>query len=610
MQVLHVISSMDAKGGGVSQAVRLFIAGSEPGVQHEVVSCDSPDAEWLGKDTFPLHALGPAKFGYAYSPRLLPWLSANFPRFDAVIVHGLWLWPSIATHIAMRKLEKTASLTGNTSSTELTKLTESEIKPAVLTGLTGASAGSIERSPSEEPNDPGSDGKSICEQSQASSVPEDFEPKSPRPNDESHSDHSVNSVKKVPRCFVMPHGMLDPYFQRAPERRIKAIRNWIYWKLIEHRVINSADGVLFTCEEEMRLAREPFRPYNPKAEKVVGLGTEEPPPYAPSMTEAFAKACPDLGDQPYILFLGRIHPKKGVDMLIRAYKKLETEFTKLAELNASQTGPTGLSGESCGSVGLSPNEEPTKVDSVGKSICEQSQTSSVSEDFEAKSLRPHDEKSFCSIPSIRSETHPPEHLVAPANSVNPVKKLPALVIAGPCHDREYLQRLKQESSVSIREIGGSKNVSVSTNHSVHSVHSVPNCIHFVDMLTGDAKWGALYGCAAFILPSHQENFGIAVVEALACGKPVLISNKVNIWREIEADGAGLVEDDAIEGTEKLIRRFLTQYPESHQVSAAANSLNAIAKSCFKKRFSIEQAAESLCRAIRETTTDSSRQPSS
>ncbi len=60
------------------------------------------------------------------------------------------------------------------------------------------------------------------------------------------------------------------------------------------------------------------------------------------------------------------------------------------------------------------------------------------------------------------------------------------------------------------------------------------------MLTGDLKWGALHAAEVFVLPSHQENFGIAVVEALACGKPVLISDKVNIWREIAADGAGSV----------------------------------------------------------------------
>jgi glycosyltransferase involved in cell wall biosynthesis len=522
MQLLHVISSMDAKGGGVSQAVRLFIAGSEPGVQHEVVSCDSPDAGWLGGDPFPIHALGPGKFGYAYSPRLLPWLAENLPRFDAVIVHGLWLWPSVATRIALRKLGKTESLTGLTG----------------FSGVTGASAGSIERSPSEEPNEPGSDGKSICEQSQASSVPEDFESKSQHPDDETESyssrslrssrepslhssENSTNPKHRVPRCFVMPHGMLDPYFQRAPERRIKAIRNWIYWKLIEHRVINGADGVLFTCEEEMRLAREPFRPYNPKAEKVVGLGTEEPPPYEPSMTEAFAKACPDLGDQPYILFLGRIHPKKGVDMLIRAYARVKAEsgnwkVEKSFRVSASSSFPI--------------NDQPSTIN---------------------RGL------------------------------------LPALVIAGPCHDREYLQKLKDESSVSIRAICGSKNVSVSTNHSVHSVHSVPNCIHFVDMISGDAKWGALYGCDAFILPSHQENFGIAVVEALACGKPVLLSNKVNIWREIEADGAGLVEDDSDEGTENLLRRFIAQLTISSQT----------ARRSFVQSFTIQQAAKSLQLAV-------------
>lgn len=53
------------------------------------------------------------------------------------------------------------------------------------------------------------------------------------------------------------------------------------------------------------------------------------------------------------------------------------------------------------------------------------------------------------------------------------------------------------------------------------------------------KWGAFGAADVFVLPSHQENFGIAVAEALACGTPVLISNKVNIWREIQAGGGGL-----------------------------------------------------------------------
>src|SRR5262249_23386297 len=72
------------------------------------------------------------------------------------------------------------------------------------------------------------------------------------------------------------------------------------------------------------------------------------------------------------------------------------------------------------------------------------------------------------------------------------------------------------------------------------------------MLMGDAKWGAYRCCEAFALPSHQENFGIVVSEALACGKPVLISNRVNIWKEIREDGAGLVEDDTERGSSSML----------------------------------------------------------
>ncbi len=84
---------------------------------------------------------------------------------------------------------------------------------------------------------------------------------------------------------------------------------------------------------------------------------------------------------------------------------------------------------------------------------------------------------------------------------------------------------------------------------------VAHRITWVGMLQGDVKWGALRTSDAFVLPSHQENFGIAVVEALACGLPVLISDKVNIWREVAADGAGFVAPDTIAGTAHNLRRW-------------------------------------------------------
>ena len=83
-----------------------------------------------------------------------------------------------------------------------------------------------------------------------------------------------------------------------------------------------------------------------------------------------------------------------------------------------------------------------------------------------------------------------------------------------------------------------------------------------------------------MLPSHQENFGIVVAEALACGVPVLISNKVNIWREVCADGAGFVAEDTLAGARSLLARW-TALSESDR-----GSMSARARSCFAARFDI------------------------
>ena len=63
---------------------------------------------------------------------------------------------------------------------------------------------------------------------------------------------------------------------------------------------------------------------------------------------------------------------------------------------------------------------------------------------------------------------------------------------------------------------------------------------FTGILKGEPKLAALRDATVFALPSYSENFGIAVVEAMACGLPVVISDKVNIWRDVTRGGAGLV----------------------------------------------------------------------
>ena len=114
------------------------------------------------------------------------------------------------------------------------------------------------------------------------------------------------------------------------------------------------------------------------------------------------------------------------------------------------------------------------------------------------------------------------------------------------------------------------------------------------MLQGEMKWGAFYAAEVFCLPSHQENFGIVVAEALACGKPVLISNKVNIWREIEADGAGLVADDTLDGTVFSFERWLGMSHSEFQAMKARTT------TCFANHFHVQRAAERLLEIIRES----------
>jgi glycosyltransferase involved in cell wall biosynthesis len=93
---------------------------------------------------------------------------------------------------------------------------------------------------------------------------------------------------------------------------------------------------------------------------------------------------------------------------------------------------------------------------------------------------------------------------------------------------------------------------------------------------------------------------MSVVEALAVGLPVLISNRVNTWREIDADCAGYVEPDNLEGTVRLIKRWVATSPGERE------TMRANARRCFARRFEISKAVDSLLQILSASRTDSSR----
>ena len=113
-------------------------------------------------------------------------------------------------------------------------------------------------------------------------------------------------------------------------------------------------------------------------------------------------------------------------------------------------------------------------------------------------------------------------------------------------------------------------------------------ITFTGMIEGDVKAGALVSADALILPSHQENFGLVVAEALSFGTPVLVSAQVNITEEVQSFGAGFVEPDTLAGTRRLLERWLEH---------GDSTMRAAALACFQQRFDIERSARGLLKIL-------------
>lgn len=96
-----------------------------------------------------------------------------------------------------------------------------------------------------------------------------------------------------------------------------------------------------------------------------------------------------------------------------------------------------------------------------------------------------------------------------------------------------------------------------------------------------------------MIPSHQENFGIVVAEAMACSLPVIVSNKVNIWREIVNYEAGLVGDDTVEGTRASLERW------SRLNAEEMAAMRVRSRRCFAEMFDFKATSRKVLENVEE-----------
>lgn len=230
-------------------------------------------------------------------------------------------------------------------------------------------------------------------------------------------------ARKLDKPYIMtPHGMLDPWC--LDQSRLK---KQMYLALRLRRDLQRASAIWYTTETERRLT-ETLKLRPPALVETLGLDLSE---FASLPARGrFRRQHPErIGERPMVLFLSRIHHKKGLDLLVPAFAKV-------------------------------------------------------------------------------AEKHPDV----------------VLVIAGPDSPDGY--RAKVQAMLD--------------EHNV-----VDRCV-FTGMLYCSARIEAMVDADLFVLPSYQENFGIVVIEAMAAGTPVVISDQVNMHEDVLRANTGVVISTEVE----------------------------------------------------------------
>jgi glycosyltransferase involved in cell wall biosynthesis len=255
----------------------------------------------------------------------------------------------------------------------------------------------------------------------------------------------ATSATEAGKPFILtPHGSLKPwaYAQRRWKKQLAMLLGW-------RRMLNRAEFLHFLTEDEQRLAA--ILGLTPPGRVIPNGIFLEPRP----ARGAFRNARTQLGEHPYVMFLGRLHYSKGLDYLANAFARVSRQR-----------------------------------------------------------------------PDVR------------------------LVVAGP----DVGERAAFESLIGQLDIA--------------------DRVLLTGPLYGREKLEALVDCDCFCLPSRSEGFSMVIIEAMACGAPVVISENCHFPQAAEAGIVTVLDAD------KIAQSILTILNEPEKSRRMGESGSALVEARF------------------------------
>lgn len=250
---------------------------------------------------------------------------------------------------------------------------------------------------------------------------------------------NICQARRIP-TVISPHGMLEPWAWRH-----KRWKKWPYFHLLEKRRLSMANALLATAPSEAQRLRE-FFPRQRIETLPLGLTGEARPDYANAR-----RTLNWAPEERVLLFLSRIHVKKGLDLLLKALAAM-------------------------------PLPERTRLVIVGDG------------------------------------------------------------------EEAYVRELRQFADANASRL--------------------PH-IDWVGAVWGDARWPYFQGADLFCLPTHSENFGLAVLEACQVGTPTLTTVDTP-WADELRSGRGWIGSPTVDSIREMLTDFF-QKPRADEIQRAALS---------------------------------------